>query len=201
MRRFAVVSVLLTAVMLVGVGCATIVAGTTQSMSITSNVDGAEIYLDGEKIGTTPFNGPVKKNGKELRLELRGHRTSTVVLSKTLEGVFWGNIIFGGTLGSITDFASGAAYAYAPATYQVDLKADGVSMDQFNRQVSARKFAMLFIDEISRDLAAGSGDHLSALSGLIAPENSAAGLDVVRSALRNSGGDQVLFGRAMVASL
>lgn len=187
--------------MLVGVGCATIVAGTTQSMSITSNVDGAEIYLDGEKIGTTPFNGPVKNNGKELRLELRGYRTSTVVLSKTLEGIFWGNIIIGGTLGSITDFASGAAYAYAPATYQVDLKADGVSMDQFNRQVSARKFAMLFIDEISRDLAAGSGDHLSALSRLIAPEDSAAGLDVVRSALRNSGGDQVLFGRAMVASL
>lgn len=201
MKRVVACIALSSAMLLVAAGCATIVAGTTQSMSITSNVDGAEIYLDGEKIGTTPFNGPVKKNGKELRLEMRGYRTSTVVLSKTLEGMFWGNIIIGGTLGSITDFASGAAYAYAPATYQVDLKSAGVSMDQFNQQVAVRKFAMLFIDEISRDLAVGDGDHLSALSNLVSPDNATVGVEVVRSALSDSRGDQVLFGRAMVASL
>ena len=91
------------------------------------------------------------KGQQEIRVEKEGYRTTTLVLSKSLEGIFWGNIIIGGTLGSITDFATGAAYAYAPATYHVEMKANGTSQIEFERRMTVRKFAMIFIDEISQD--------------------------------------------------
>jgi hypothetical protein len=61
---------------------------------------------------------------------------------------------------------SGAAYQYAPATYQVELRAPGQSDADFQRQLVVRKFALVYVDAIARDLAAGSGDHLEALVGL-----------------------------------
>ena len=180
--------------LLVIASCASITTGTTQSVSITSNVDGATIFLDGEQIGTTPFYGVISKNKKQLRIAKEGYQSEIVVLSKSLEPMFWGNIITGGTLGSITDFASGAAYTYSPAAYQIDLKAQGQSSLEYKQQLVARKFSMIYIDEISRDLSAGGGDHLSALmqiTGLQAGH--------IRDALDASDGRQVAFGRAIVA--
>lgn len=175
-------------------GCASIVKGSTQSISITTNVDGATLFLDGVEIGTSPFLGIVKKNKEELKIVKDGYRTETIVMSKTLEGLFWGNIIIGGTLGSITDFGTGAAYTYAPATYQIDLKANEQSMLEYNRELSARRFSMIYIDEISRDLAAGEGEYLSALIEIVGAE-----AEDVRIALKSSGGNQVAFGNAVVA--
>ena len=181
--------------MVLAYGCASIVSGTSQTITITSNVDGAGIYLDGQQVGTTPFTGKVKKNKESLRVEQAGFRTGTITLSKTLDAMFWGNIIIGGTLGSSTDFATGAAYSYAPATYHVELKADGVSMIQFRQQLAVRKFAMIYIDEISRDLATGEGDYLTALVTLLEVEDRAFAANEIRAALEASHGDQLRFGR------
>jgi uncharacterized protein YceK len=180
-------------------GCATIASGTKQSLSITSNINDAEVYLDGEKIGTTPYTGTVKKNGEMLRIEKEGYRTETVTLSKTLDPVFWGNIILGGTVGSITDFASGAAYTYAPATYQVDLKDENMAADDYRHELVVRKFAMLYIDEISRDIGAGGGDYVDSLLDLIHDKHEeVVTVEAISEALRRSEGDPVRFGRAAV---
>ena len=37
------------------IGCATITKGSKQTVAITSNVDGATLYLDGEKIGVKSY--------------------------------------------------------------------------------------------------------------------------------------------------
>lgn len=203
MRLPAIIAILLTLGLgLYIAGCATITSGSTQSISITSNVDGASLYLDDMLIGETPFTGLVKKNQKILRIEKPGYRAETVVLSKTLEGVFWGNIIIGGTIGSLTDFASGAAYTYAPATYQVDLRADEQAMTDFKQQLAVRKFAMIFIDEISRDIAEGGGDYAGALVDLI-NTNSDACLNIshIQGALVTAKGNPVAFGEEMVGLL
>lgn len=180
-------------------GCATITSGTTQSISVSSNVEGAEIFLDGVVIGTTPFTGPVDKNKEQFRIEAEGYQTETVSLSKSLEPIFWGNIIIGGTLGSITDFASGAAYQYAPASYQVDLQRAGQTTAEFQHEVAVRKFSMIYIDEIALDLANGGGDYLSALLEIMNGEQGAAvaGADVER-AMEASGGYPVQFGDQVV---
>ena len=180
-------------------GCATITKGTSQEISISSNVDGATLYLDGEMIGKTPFYGKVKKNKKLITVELDGYKTETIALSKGLTGMFWGNIITGGTTGSITDFASGAAYEYSPATYQVDLKSDTQSSLEYEQQLAVRKFSMIYIDQISLDLVAGEGEYLSAIIEILdAQDNSTATTDRIRAAMESSGGDQVSFGEAMV---
>lgn len=184
------------------VGCATVALGTKQSISITSNVDGATIYLDGQQIGRTPFQGEVSRNKKTLRIESDGYVTETVVLSKSLEPIFWGNIIIGGTVGSSTDFASGAAYSYAPATYQVELQAERQSSIEFQQQLMVRKFCMVYIDELSRDVAGGDGEYLTALLSLVNDESDGkVDSSNIRDALVASHGDPVCFGDAVVELL
>ena len=103
-------------------GCATIVKGTTQIVSINSNVSGADIIVNGEPVGQTPFTGQIKrKSGTTVTVKKSGYQPKTITLTTEVESVFWGNIIFGGFIGSTTDMGSGAMYYYAPATLEIDL--------------------------------------------------------------------------------
>lgn len=179
-------------------GCASIVKGSTQTITVSSNVDGAEVYLDGVRIGTTPFAGVVAKNKGTITVQKPGFRTATVSLSKTIEPMFWGNIITGGTIGSITDFASGSAYQYAPASYQVDLRSDAQAQADFERRVAARKFALMYLDRIAAELSHGSGDHLNALLVIVNGDQGRADADAVRRALVVSDADPVRFGNLIV---
>lgn len=184
-------------------GCATVMTGTTQLMTINSNIDGATLYMDGQEIGTTPFTGTVPKNKETLRVEKDGYRSETVALSKTLVPNFWGNIIIGGTLGSITDFATGAAYSYAPATYQVELRAEEQSSLDYQQQLVVRKFAMVYIDEIARDLGRDvGGPHLDGLVRLLRKcGNETASRGDVEPALTNSRGRPQAFGEHVVSMI
>lgn len=104
------------------VGCATIVGGTSQNVSINSNVKGADVIVNGETVGKSPYNGPIKR-GKTttVTLQKEGYEPKTITLSTEIESIFWGNIIIGGFFGSTTDLATGGMYKYAPATLQIDL--------------------------------------------------------------------------------
>jgi hypothetical protein len=183
-------------------GCATLGSGKTQAVSVSSNVDGAEIFLDGIVIGKTPFTGPVAKNKQQLRVEAAGYRTETITLSKSLDPLFWGNIIIGGTVGSITDFATGAAYQYAPASYQVELREEGMSEAAFMRQLGTRKMAMVYIDPIVTDLASGGGEYLNALIEISGyGDGDALSSEEVLEAMKESRGDRIKFGQLIVDSL
>jgi len=103
-------------------GCATILKGTSQTVSINSNIDGAEVIVNGKPVGQTPFTGKIeRKSASTVTVRKQGYTAKTITLSTETEAVFWGNIIFGGFLGSTTDMTSGAMYYYAPATFEVDL--------------------------------------------------------------------------------
>jgi hypothetical protein len=197
-RQLTLAAVGLAAIL--GAGCATIVKGSSQTITISSNVPGADVYLDGMKIGTTPYVGSVPKNKGAILVQKAGYRSANLAVSKTLEPIFWGNIITGGTIGSITDFATGAAFQYAPASYQVDLVPEGQAQADFERRVAARKFAMIYLDRISADLAQGSGDHLAALLSIVNGERGDGGAvaDDVRRALVASEADPVRFGERVV---
>lgn len=183
---------------LFSIGCASIATGTHQLVTITSNVDGATVSLDGVKVGKTPFTGEIKKNGKILLIEKEGYKPHSIALSKSLEGMFWGNIITGGTLGSITDFATGAAYQYAPASYQVELISSGTSVTYFKQQYELKKYAMLNMSNISIDLSNNGGPYLESLIYLTKMENNKHSVEVIRNILVKSEGDQVSFGNLIV---
>src|SRR5439155_9601807 len=115
MKKYAFMSVGLFAGLLTG-GCASIVNGTTQVVTIDSNVRGAEVAVDGEMVGRTPYTGPIKRGSTTtVRVSTQGYQPKTITLSTEIEPIFWGNIILGGFFGSTTDAGTGAMYKYAPA--------------------------------------------------------------------------------------
>ncbi len=101
-------------------GCAAILRGTKQKVSIDSNVPGAEILINDKKIGVTPFVGRIPRGvDTTLVVRKRGYRTRTMVLNSSVEPIFFGNIFFF-AIGSVTDYLIDSMYKYA-GTIQVDL--------------------------------------------------------------------------------
>ena len=146
-------------------------------------------------VGTTPFVGDIKKNKAALTIQKEGYKTYTLSLSKSLEPMFFGNIITGGTLGSITDFATGAAYTYSPSSYQIEMYKDGESSTAFLQRLEVRKYAMLNITDISADLGNGDGEYLQTLIELADKPYNNDSKQIVSEAFEMSHGNEVVFGK------
>ena len=124
MKAISLVSVILSFVVLTG--CATILSGSKQPLNVRSNVEGADVYVNGELVGKTPFSGTVKKQkSMHIRVSKAGYQQEEMILKGSVESVFWLNILVGGLLGSTTDLATGSMWQVSPNTYNVDLKPVG----------------------------------------------------------------------------
>ena len=108
--------------MALSTGCASIVTGGKQPITINSNVPGAVVAVNGQRIGTTPYVGEIKRDSAtNVTVSKIGYFPQTIVLATTLEPWFWGNILLGGVFGSSTDAGTGAMNKYAPDSYVVAL--------------------------------------------------------------------------------
>ena len=181
--------------------CVSIMKGTKQTVTINSNVDGADVYLEGQRIGETPFVGKIKKNKEAVTIKKNGYRTHTLSFSKSLEPLFWGNIITGGTLGSITDFATGAAYTYSPSSYQVELYKKGEETATFLNRYELRRYALLNMTEIAIDIGNGGGNYLETIITLAGLQNNQESIDVIRAKFNASNGNEIEFGNEVVKLL
>lgn len=104
-------------------GCATILSGTDQPVTIQSSPDGADVIMNGVVMGKTPFTANIKRdNNTMLTIEKDGFQSETQLMNTQLNSMFWGNILFGGVLGSTTDAASGASREYSPGVLFVKLE-------------------------------------------------------------------------------
>lgn len=111
--------VLLSLVVLSLTGCASVLKGTDQVLTFTSDQDGAQVLLDGVSVGVTPVSMKVKKNSKStVMVKKDGFRTQTMPLDKKYDGVALLNIFWDF---STTDLITGAAYEYEPNTYYFKL--------------------------------------------------------------------------------
>jgi len=94
-------------------GCATIINDKTQQVSVTTS-DGQKISgtVDGTPF-TTPGTVDLRRSdeAKVFETDAPGCETKTVVDNK-VDGVFWLNIILGGTFGSTTDATSKEMWKY-----------------------------------------------------------------------------------------
>ena len=201
-------SIILTSVVVVVLGlylsgCATISKGTSQLVTINCNVDGATIKLDGKKIGKTPFIGKISKGHKFFTIKKDGYKTYRIALNTSLEPMFWGNFIstYGSTIGSITDYVSGAAFQYSPANYQVELYAKDISLNEFKEIFELRKFAMVNMSNIAIDISNNAGSYLESVVYLSNLNNNKKSTEIIREKLIASDGDQVVFGNLMVELL
>lgn len=168
-------------------GCASIVNGSTQIITVSSNVEGADIVLvDLEKntevsIGKTPFTGPIQrlKNGK-LIVKKDGSKPVEVVLTSEVNPLIVGNILCGGTLGTSTDYGTGALWRYSPASYMANLAPGKAGLtERFQKESKMRHFALLNYDRISDDLASGKGQYLDSICDLYGANTSESKREVV----------------------
>lgn len=101
-------------------GCSTIIKGTTQVVTVTSEPSNAEVRIDGNNMGKTPLSVSLKKNTySSITVSKSGYSTQIKQMQKsydpvTLLSTFWDL--------STTDMISGAAYEYQPNTYHFSLE-------------------------------------------------------------------------------
>ena len=139
-KTFSVSCALVTSLFLVG--CATVFTGTNQVISINSNIEGAEVRIDGNMVGTTPYSGHVRKasGAKTVLISKPGYQSQQVSLHAAINPVAIMSIVFW-DLGT-TDFLSGAAWEYIPNSYYVNLlKADRSSSS--SREIRVKEYAMV----------------------------------------------------------
>lgn len=106
-------------------GCATIIEGSTQPVTIKSVPDGASVLVTnraGESIhnGTTPVTltlkrgaGYFKSESYKVVVQKDGYAPKEVEIISTVNGWYIGNILFGGLIGMLAvDPATGAMYSF-----------------------------------------------------------------------------------------
>ena len=123
MSTFRVIS-LLTIILLV-VGCATIMQGTSQGISVNSNPSGARIVVMGMDQGVTPAVVKVSRGDTNVIIKIQkdGYAPVEIALSRSVSGWVWGNIAFGGVIGLVVDFATGGVYKLNPEVINAELRA------------------------------------------------------------------------------
>ncbi|MDR3711454.1 MAG: PEGA domain-containing protein [Puia sp.] len=110
-------------------GCASVMNGPSQEVSISSNPSGAAIIVDGETIGATPLIVVLsRKKRYRIRLSREGYLPYEMSFSRKVSGLVAGDFALGvGPLGLLADRQSGAMYKLSPGQLNVALKKETVS--------------------------------------------------------------------------
>lgn len=117
-------------VLIVTSGCASIVTGHNQSLSVETRknglpIVGANCKLTNDKgtwYVTTPGSAMLQRSYQDLTTvcERAGHAPGSLTVTSTTQGMAFGNILFGGIIGAGVDVATGAAYDY-PTLIRVEM--------------------------------------------------------------------------------
>ncbi len=142
---------LIVAVTLFMVGCATILTGTKDTITIETEPPGAEIIIDGISYGKTPATITLTRPGlsdKMVTLKLEGYKPIRFILQKEFNTVAILNLT--DALGWAIDIVSGAVYKYSPKYYKFTLE----------KEKQAYRLADLEKDERGRYLVPGDSDEV-----------------------------------------
>ncbi len=120
---------LVTGTLVLMTGCATILTGTTQRLTIDSTPQGADIVIDGRLMGQTPADIRIDRNinafidnGRDIRLEKQGYVPDGYYLGTDLQPVAILNIF--NPLFWAIDAATGAIMRYDSDYYNFKLIPD-----------------------------------------------------------------------------
>lgn len=193
--------------LLLGAGCATVIDGKMQKITIRSEPEGAEVYFMGEKVGTTPATISVKRiPNSQVTLRKAGRQDATLTLKATTNPNIWWNAVFClttyGVPSTLTDLANGSFYEYMPDTYLGTLAPVGTQTKADQQSSDSIRFITANRDHIMRDAAQGDGPHLAALCDLLEVQaerrHEAA---VCIKGLASANGDAVDFARKVASAL
>ena len=154
-------------VLILFTGCASIVSGRHQSLTFSSSPDDALVTVDGKPLGKTPLSTQMERTGKDqiVTIQKEGYKPSTFQLKSTVNGWFFGNLIFGGLFGMSTDSSTGALYAYSQDMYNVSLTPLGASTPPPSAEV--KTFVITNYKSITEELNTKPDQYLKALFTLL----------------------------------
>jgi len=119
MLKKTLLSIAITASIATLAGCASIVNGTNQSVSVsTGGVSGATCALENNKgkwyVSNTPGSVVVQRSYRDLTVNCmkKGYRPTFKQVASQTKAMAFGNLVFGGVIGAGVDMADGAAYDY-----------------------------------------------------------------------------------------
>lgn len=118
-----------TCILLLTAGCATIMHGTSQEISISSVPSGAEVIVNGQTHGLTPVVADLKRKDQHLiQIQLDGYQPFEIRLVRRTSGWVWGNIVLGGLIGLAVDAISGGLYKISPDEVRAELSKSGQTL-------------------------------------------------------------------------
>lgn len=150
MRR--IFTILTLSLLVFGTSCATLLTGTQQRVSIDSNPQGADIIIDGQKLGVTPSKVKVDRDlnalledGKEIELEMQGYRKNGYVLDATINPIvilntvnlmFWGIDII---TGAVTKYDNYYTFELIPFDSNVVTPDSKKEDDKYDKLIKLKK--------------------------------------------------------------
>jgi len=113
----------LLASLLLASACATVVNGRTEPLGLSSNPAGAEVSIDnGEMKVITPTSVELKRDENHTFVFHKdGYQDTSATVTSGTSGWVWGNLLAGGIIGGVVDFATGAAYKFSDDTLTVNM--------------------------------------------------------------------------------
>lgn len=94
-------------------GCATIINGPDQKVTILSEPSGADIFINGQEAGKTPATfRMLRAKDHVITLHKQGHHVHTVELVRALSGVSVFYLLPGGLISAALDSADGSIYCF-----------------------------------------------------------------------------------------
>jgi hypothetical protein len=102
-------------------GCATIVQGRTEGITVVSNPPGATVKTANVQI-TTPGELKLRRDrDHSLVVDKEGFPTREIKLESRPSWWLLGNAAFGGLIGLVVDLATGSGYRLKPTNADIDL--------------------------------------------------------------------------------
>lgn len=139
--------------------CATIFSPSKDKVTFKSEPAGADVYIDGEKVGVTPFTKVFQRSTFHkhyITIKKDGYDSQKFLLKKTLTGAALFNCT--SILSWGTDALTGHLLEYQPNSYFLDLKRKGTSMSTPKAEII--KFVLINHRKILSNLVQGQGETI-----------------------------------------
>jgi hypothetical protein len=125
-------------ILLLLTGCATIIHGKTEKVSVSSTPTNAQVTVKGIPVASTPSIIELKRKDTDtvLRFEKEDYEPGEVILNRKYSGWIAGNLAIPmvGFIGGIIDFGTGAAFKLVPAEAYIDLQKQEMREDDSSRE-------------------------------------------------------------------
>jgi len=150
--------------------CGTIFSGTTQKITIDSNVDKAKIYIDGIEVCQTPCSTSIDRSSDSIQVtaKKKGYNDKVITLRSSVNRTSYWNLI--GLYSWSTDGISGGVWEYKNNNLYIEMERSGMTAAEqklFEKQSDVRHFALFNYDELNIENSMQQvGEYTQALSEL-----------------------------------